>query len=65
MLRRTLAQVFQACADGQAVLGESGLAAAVDDLQEQLAHCHVDGVADQVGVQSFQDGLAGAGFRLP
>ena len=56
---QALAQVVQTCADGQTVLRESGLAAAVDDLQEQLAHCHVDGVAHQVGVQSFQNGLAG------
>ena len=55
----TLAQVLQAGADGQAALGESGLAAAVDDLQEQLAHGHVDGVADKVGVQGLKDGLAG------
>src|SRR5699024_8894854 len=56
---QTLAQVLQAGADGQAALAEGSLAAAVNDLQEQLAHSHVDGVAHQVGVQSFQDGLAG------
>ena len=33
--------------------------AAVDDLQEQLAHGGVDGVAHQVGVQRLEDGLAG------
>ena len=31
----------------------------VDDLEEQLAHGNVDGVADEVGVQSLEDGLLG------
>ena len=56
---QALAQVIQTSADGQAVLRESGLAAAVDDLQEQLTHSNVDGVADEVGVQRLEDGLAG------
>ena len=50
-------------ADGQAVLGERALGAAVDDLQEQLTHGGVDGVADEVGVQSFEDGLADEDLR--
>ena len=37
--------------------------AAVDDLQEQLAHGDVDRVADKVGVERFQNGLARSGFR--
>ena len=45
-------------ADGEAVLGERALGAAVDDLQEQLAHGGVDGVADEVGVEGLEDGLA-------
>ena len=56
---QTLAKVVEAGADGQAVLGEGGLAAAVDDLQEQLAHGDVDGVAHEVGVQGLEDGLLG------
>ena len=56
---QALAQVVQTSADRQAVLGEGGLAAAVDDLQEQLTHSNVDSVADEVGVQSLQNGLAG------
>ena len=54
---QALAQVLQRGADGQAALGESGLGTAVDDLQEQLPHGGVDGVAHQVGVQSLQQGL--------
>ena len=37
---------------------EGGLGAAVDDLQEQLAHGGIDGVAHKVGVQRFENGLA-------
>ena len=55
---QALAQVFQRSTDYQAALGERGLAAAIGDLQEQLPHGGVDGVAHQVGVQSLQDGLA-------
>ena len=54
---QTLAEVVEASADGQAVLGEGGLGAAVNDLQEELAHGDVDGVADEVGVQSLKNGL--------
>ena len=54
-----LAQVLQAGADRQAVVGKRGSAAAADDLQEQLAHGHVDGVAHKVCVQRLQNGLAG------
>ena len=35
----------------------------VYDLQEQLSHCSVDCVANQVGVQCFQNGSAGEDFR--
>ena len=60
---QALAEVFHGSADGQAVLGERALGAAVDDLQEQLTHGGVDGVADEVGVQSFEDGLADEDLR--
>ena len=50
-------------ADGQTALGESGLGAAVHDLEEELAHRRVDGVADEVGVESLQQGLAREDFR--
>ena len=60
---QALAQVFQAGADGQAAFGKCGLGAAVDDLQEQFAHGDVDGVADQVGVQGLEDGLARQDLR--
>jgi len=53
-----LAEILRRSADGKAVLGEGGLAAAVDDLQEQLAHGGVDGVADEVGVERLENGLA-------
>ncbi len=56
---QALAQIFKAGADGQPVFGECGLGAAVYDLQEQLAHGHVDGIANQVGIQGFKNGLAG------
>ena len=45
--------------DGQAVLTEGGLGAAVGQLLKDLPHCHIDGVADEVGVQGLQQGLAG------
>ena len=56
---KALAEVVEGGAHGQAALGERGLAAAVDDLQEDLTHGHVDGVADEVGVESLEDGLTG------
>ncbi len=59
---QALAQVFQGSAHCQAAFGERGLAAAVDDLQEQLPHSGVDGVAHQVGVQGFQNGLTDENF---
>lgn len=59
---QALAQVLQAGADGQAVLGESGLAAAIGQLLEDFAHGHVDGVTYQVGVQALQQSLAGQDF---
>ena len=46
------AKVFEACADGEAVFGEGALGAAIDNLQEELAHCRVDGIANEVGSQS-------------
>ena len=51
--------LLQPGAHRQPVLREGGLGAAVDDLQEQLSHGHVDGVAHQVGVERLEDGLAG------
>ena len=50
---QALAQVFKPRADGQAVLGEGGLAAAIGQLLEDLAHSHVDGVAHEVGVKAL------------
>ena len=38
---------------------EAPTAAAVNDLQEDLAHSNVDGVADEVGVEGLEDGLTG------
>ena len=60
---QALAQVLKRGAHGQAVLGEGGLRAAVDDLLEQLAHGRIDRVADQVGVERFEDGLARQDLR--
>ena len=54
-----LGEVVEGGAHGQAALGERGLAAAVNDLQEDLAHSNVDGVADEVGVEGLEDGLTG------
>ena len=34
-----------------------------DNLQEELAHSGVDGIADEVGVQGLEDGLAGQDLR--
>ena len=42
---------------------QARLAAAVDDLQEQLPHSGVDGVAHQIGVQCLQKGLADEDLR--
>ena len=55
---KALAEILEGRADSKAVLREGGLGAAVDDLQEQLAHGGVDGVANKVGVQRFENGLA-------
>ena len=52
-------EVIQSGADGQAVFGESGLAAAVNDLEEQFSHSDVDCVTYEVGIEGFEDGLAG------
>ena len=54
-----LAQVLEAGAYGEAALGEGRLRAAVDDLEEELAHCRVDRVANQVRIERLEDGLAG------
>ena len=56
---KALAEVVEGGAHGQAALGERGLAAAVNDLQEDFAHSNVDGVADEVGVEGLEDGLTG------
>ena len=42
---------------------KSGLAAAVDDLEEEFPHRDVDRVADEVGVEGFEDGLTGEDLR--
>ena len=39
------------------------MAAAVYDLLEELAHRNVDGVADKVGIQGFQQGFARQDLR--
>lgn len=54
-----LAEVLEARADRQTVVGESGLRTAVDDLQEKLPHRRVDGVADEIGIQRLQGRFAG------
>ena len=59
---QTLAEILHGGADRQAAFGERGLGAAIDDLQEQFAHGGVDGVADEVGIQSLKDGLADENF---
>ena len=56
-------QILQAGADGQTVLRESGLAAAIGQLLKDLAHGDVDGVAHQVGVQAFQESFARQDLR--
>ena len=55
----TLTEVLKACADRKTVLRESGLGSAVNDLEEQLSHCCVDSVANEVGVESLKNGSAG------
>ena len=62
---KSLAEILEACADVKSVVRESGLRAAVDYLEEQLAHSGVDSVADEVGVQSLKNGLAGEDLSLP
>ena len=59
----TFAQVFEAGAYHEAAFGEGRLRTAVNDLQEQFAHGGVDGVAYEVGVKGFENGLAGENFR--
>ena len=59
---KTLAEIFERCANRQTVFGERGLGAAVNNLLEQLAHCYIDSVANEVGVKSLENGLAGKDF---
>ena len=60
---QTLAQILQRCADGKTALRKGRLGATVNDLLEQLAHGGVDGVANEVGVQSLQNRLARENLR--
>ena len=60
---QALPEVFHRSADGKSVFGERRLAAAVDDLKEQLAHGGIDGVADEVGVEGLENGLADQDLR--
>ncbi len=46
-------------------LRKGGLGAAVDDLEEEFAHGGIDGIADQIGVEGLEDGLAGQGSLPP
>jgi len=55
---QTLAEVLKGCADSKAALGEGRLGAAVKDLQKQLAHGGIDGVAHKVSVERLENGLA-------
>ena len=51
---QTLAQILQGSAHSQSPLGERGLGAAIDNLEEQLPHGGIDGVAHQVGIQRLR-----------
>ena len=55
---QALAEILERGADGQAVLGEGRLRAAVDELKEDLAHRDVDGVTYEVGVERFENRFA-------
>ena len=57
-----LAEVIKTGADGKATIGEGGLRASVDDLQEELAHGGIDGVTDEVSVEGFKQRFAGEDF---
>ena len=59
----TFAQVIQAGTDWQSAFRKGSLAAAINDLEEQLAHGDVDGIADQIRIQRFQQSLARQYFR--
>lgn len=58
-------QVIQASADRQAVLRERRLGSAVYDLEEQFTHSRVDGIANEVRVECFKDGLADEDLTSP
>ncbi len=59
---QTFAQVLETSTNHQATFTEGRLRATVDNLQEQFAHSRVNGIANQVGVQSFENGFAWQNF---
>ena len=56
---KALAEVLEASTNHETTLREGRLGATVDDLEEELAHGGIDGVAYEVGIESLEDGLAG------
>jgi hypothetical protein len=59
---KAFAQIFQGRTNLKSTFAEGRLGSTVGDLQEQFPHCRVDRVADQVGVERFEDRLAGQDF---
>ena len=55
--------VVQAGADGEAAFGEGCLGTAVYNLEEELAHSHVDSIADQICIEGFKKRFARKDFR--
>ena len=56
---KTFTEILKTCTDCKTVIGESTLASSIDDLKEELPHCGIDSVANEVGIESLKYGLAG------
>ena len=59
----TLAEVLEACAYHKAALRECRLCTSIDNLEEKLAHCSVDCIAHEVGIESLKNCLSRKNFR--
>ena len=60
---QAFAEVVQAGTDGEAAFGEGCLGTAVYNLEEELAHSHVDSIADQVCIEGFKKRFARKDFQ--
>ena len=56
-------EILERSTDNETTLRESRLCTTIDDLLEQLTHCGIDSIANEVSVQCLQDGLARENLR--